>query len=72
MEKNHKLKAVLNIIGGILTHLTIGTVYLWGNISIYVTSYYRLHNYPNMNIFKVNILRFPTPLLYSLGLFLGV
>jgi hypothetical protein len=28
-------------LGGFLLHLAIGSVYIWGNISIYVTSYLR-------------------------------
>ena len=31
----------LNVIGGVLIHLVLGTLYLWGNITIYVTAYMR-------------------------------
>ncbi len=40
--KKHQL-GYLSVFGGILIHLTLGTIYLWGNINVYITSYYRLH-----------------------------
>ncbi|CAM9728255.1 unnamed protein product [Phaeothamnion confervicola] len=30
--------------GGVILHLCLGTLYLWGNVSVYVTSYLRLYN----------------------------
>jgi hypothetical protein len=36
-----KTKGILVIIGGFILHLAIGCIYIWGNISIYVTSYLR-------------------------------
>ena len=50
----HFIKGILNIIGGMLVSLTIGTVYLWGNINIYITSYYRLHGNPNLKLTSSN------------------
>ena len=35
-------RGVISIFGGFLIALVIGTTYLWGIISIYITSYYRL------------------------------
>lgn len=34
-------RGVISIFGGFLIALVIGTTYLWGIISIYITSYYR-------------------------------
>jgi hypothetical protein len=34
------VKAYLAVVGGIVTHLVIGNLYLWGNISEYVVSYF--------------------------------
>ena len=41
---------ILCLIGGVLIHLSIGTIYLWGNINVYVTSYYRLSSDPNLSL----------------------
>ena len=35
------LQGWLNVVGGFLIHLVLGTLYLWGNITIYVTAYMR-------------------------------
>jgi hypothetical protein len=34
-------RGLISILGGFLISLVIGTTYLWGIISIYITSYYR-------------------------------
>jgi len=47
---NKNLKGYLSILGGILIHIVLGTVYLWGNIKIYITSYYRLGENPDLSI----------------------
>ena len=39
----HQYKGVMSVLGGILIHLTLGTIYVFGNINVYITSYYRLH-----------------------------
>ncbi|KAL4456963.1 hypothetical protein ABPG74_014601 [Tetrahymena malaccensis] len=44
------LKGVLTILGGFLIHLTCGTLYMWGVINIYVTSYLRLNGNPDLSI----------------------
>ena len=36
----------LCVLGGILIHLMIGNLYLWGNISSYVLSYYHYKHDP--------------------------
>lgn len=36
-----KTKGILTIIGSMILHLCIGSIYIWGNISVYVTSYLR-------------------------------
>ena len=41
--RHRKIKAIISIAGGFLTHLVLGTFYLWGNISLYATSYFRLN-----------------------------
>ena len=35
-----RMQGVLTVIGGICIHLMIGNLYLWGNITDYVISYY--------------------------------
>ncbi|KAL4508394.1 hypothetical protein ABPG72_003698 [Tetrahymena utriculariae] len=44
------LKGILAILGGFLIHLTCGTLYMWGVINIYVTSYLRLNGNPDLSI----------------------
>ncbi|XP_021364599.1 uncharacterized protein LOC110457591 [Mizuhopecten yessoensis] len=40
----HRLRGYVVIIGGILVHLTLGTVYTFGNMTPYMTSYMRKKN----------------------------
>ena len=40
-EDESKLHGYLTVIGGMIVHLYVGNIYLWGNIGPYVTSYYR-------------------------------
>ena len=47
---SEKWKGVLILVGGCLVHLVLGSFYLWGNINVYVTSYYRLHSDRNLTI----------------------
>lgn len=35
-------RGIVSIIGGFLVALVIGTSYLWGIISLYITSYFRI------------------------------
>ena len=35
-------RGIVSIIGGFLIALVIGTTYLWGIISLYITSYFRI------------------------------
>jgi len=44
------VKGYLSVLGGILIHLVLGTEYLWGNIKLYTTSYYRLGENPDLSI----------------------
>ncbi|KAM3132172.1 hypothetical protein pb186bvf_015767 [Paramecium bursaria] len=52
-------KGYLCILGGFLTHLMVGAFYLWGNISLNVTSYYRYHGYDDIKSSTVSLV-FPT------------
>mmetsp|Transcript_12595 Transcript_12595/g.13838 ORF Transcript_12595/g.13838 Transcript_12595/m.13838 type:complete len:454 (-) Transcript_12595:53-1414(-) len=45
------------ISGGILLHLVLGCIYLWGGITVYVTSYLRLYN-PDVT-FSTTFIVFP-------------
>lgn len=35
-----KTKGLLVVLGGFMIHLILGTLYMWGNINIYIRSYY--------------------------------
>ena len=45
-ESPSKMMGVLTVIGGILVHLMIGNLYLWGNILPYVISYFHWEGDP--------------------------
>ena len=40
------LKGLMGCIGGFMIHLVIGSLYQWGLISPYITSYFKLNKYP--------------------------
>lgn len=39
LEKSLRSSAWKSIVGGAILHLVLGTIYLWGGISIYISSY---------------------------------
>lgn len=39
-------KAIAALIGGVMIHLTLGTVYTWGNLTLYLISYVKCHSSP--------------------------
>ena len=41
--RRSRFAGVLAIIGGFLLHLTLGTLYCFGNMNTYITSYLRTH-----------------------------
>ena len=66
------MKAWSSYIGGFLTHLVLGAFYLWGNLTIYATSYFRLHGYPDL---KTSSMQQIFPFIYvgiSSGMFFGI
>jgi MFS family permease len=67
MMEHRLLKACSSIIGGFLTHLVLGTFYLWGNISLYATSYYRWNGNPGL---ESATMQYVFPFVY-LGIFMG-
>ena len=67
-----KWKGVLTILGGCLVHLVLGSFYLWGNINIYVTSYYRIHSDNSLNISTSSALFCLMLLGISIGFFFGM
>lgn len=40
------IRAILSVIGGILIHIILGTIYTWGNLNMYIISYVRHHGSP--------------------------
>lgn len=56
------LEGWLTLAGGVLIHLVIGNVLLWGNISHYVISYLHYHGDPAASDDKVVVI-FPISLL---------
>ena len=43
MFPNQKVDGILALVGGFALHLTLGTLYSFGNMSTYMTSYLRKH-----------------------------
>ena len=52
-QSNHHLfyryeyffKGFMGCIGGFMIHLVIGSLYQWGLVNPYITSYFKLHGY---------------------------
>jgi hypothetical protein len=50
MIENLQCRGLLSMIGSILITMGVGLMYLWGIISVYATSYYRIvTNDPNFH-----------------------
>ncbi|KAL4470902.1 hypothetical protein ABPG72_005936 [Tetrahymena utriculariae] len=47
---NNKLKGILTIIAGFVLNLTSGSMFLWGTLNIYITSYFRQKNDPDLSL----------------------
>jgi len=56
---SEKTRGLLAVTGGCCIHLMLGSFYLWGVISTYVTSYFISKGNPDLTISDVNII-FPT------------
>ncbi len=46
---------VLSIVGGFMLHLTLGTLYCFGNLNTYITSYVRKHVPGQVKVFSPKI-----------------
>lgn len=42
------LKGLIGCVGGFMIHLVIGSLYQWGLINPYITSYFKLNSYPEI------------------------
>lgn len=75
VHSHHKMKGVLGCIGGLFIHLIISSLYQWGTINIYITSYYKYTNDPNLTL-ESSVIIFPAMMIcigvtMRLGLFLS-
>ncbi len=61
----HTVLGILGCFGGCFIHLVIGSLYQWGIINIYITSYYRMSD-PNITL-EGNAIAFPI-MMFSIGL----
>ena len=48
LTPNQKFDGIMALIGGFSLHLTLGTLYCFGNLNTYMTSYLRKHVNPNI------------------------
>ena len=46
MGRSYKLMAISSLIGGVLVHLTLGTIYTYSNMAPYIISYIRNQSHP--------------------------
>ena len=68
----NKSKGFLIILGGCLVHLVLGSFYLWGNINVYVTSYYRIYSDHSLTLTVSSALFCLMLLGISIGFFFGM
>ena len=73
--KMHFAKGALGCLGGLFIHLIIASLYQWGIINIYVTSYFKTYFQPSITL-EQNTVVFPAMMIsigltMRLGLFLG-
>ena len=70
-SRKYKAIGVLGCIGGLIIHLVIGSLYQWGIINIYVTSYYKTLD-PSITL-EANAIAFPLmQFSYGLTMRLGI
>ncbi|XP_035693942.1 oxalate:formate antiporter-like [Branchiostoma floridae] len=50
-----KYRGWIAVLGGVLVHLTLGTIYTFGNMNPYLTSYIRLKSSPSDLTYKVSV-----------------
>ncbi len=48
--KSSNLKGILNVIGSIIIYMIFGSLYTWSNINVYLVSYPKQYNSPNIEI----------------------
>ena len=63
-----KFDGIFALVGGFALHLTLGTLYCFGNMSTYMTSYLRKH--VNNNLTYSDLIWIPTLSTMSQGLFM--
>ncbi|KAL4432947.1 hypothetical protein ABPG74_014461 [Tetrahymena malaccensis] len=48
-------KSYITIAGSIIVHLVLGTIYLWGVITVYITSYFRTQDNPDLTLKQAGV-----------------
>ena len=48
--KSSNLKGIFNVIGSIIIYMVFGSLYTWSNINVYLVSYLKQYNSPNIEI----------------------
>ena len=75
VHSHHTAKGILGCAGGLFIHLIISSLYQWGTINIYITSYYKYTNDSSLTL-EDNVVIFPAMMIcigvtMRLGLFLS-
>lgn len=68
LTPNQKFDGIMALIGGFALHLTLGTLYCFGNLNTYMTSYLRKHVNPNIEY--SDMIWIPTLATVGQGLFM--
>ncbi|EAR99903.1 oxalate/formate antiporter family transporter (macronuclear) [Tetrahymena thermophila SB210] len=55
MALNLDQKSYITIAGSIIVHLVLGTIYLWGVITVYITSYFRTKDNPDLTLKQAGV-----------------
>lgn len=68
--KGTPVPGILSLVGGFLLHLTLGTLYCFGNMNTYMTSYLRKHVPSQAHIQYSDAIWIPTLATFGQGLFM--
>ena len=56
---SNKAKKSMFIAGGVIIHIILGSIYIWGTLSVYIVSYFKFNWNMDLN-YEVSSITFPT------------
>jgi hypothetical protein len=70
-EKEFNFKAILSLVSGLILMLVIGSLYTFGTLTVYISSYLRNHGSPDITTVQIGLI-FPFILIaMNLGIIIG-